>query len=69
MRRYSNATILPLVLTVRDTASIAPPSGGLQRSSIDDPELRVPTHAPASHARSPIAALAGAGIGMSSAWR
>ena len=69
MRRYSNATILPLVFTVRDTASNAPPRGGLQRSSIVEPELRVPIQSPASHARSPITAFAGVGSGMSSAWR
>ena len=65
MRRYSNATILPPVLTVRDTASIEPPSAGLQRSSTDEPEDRLPTHAPDSHAMSRIEAFCGVGIAMS----
>ncbi len=70
MRRNSNADILPRE-TVRDVPNIAPPSGGLQRSSMDTAPIapRVPTHAPASHAMSPIAALAGAGSGMSCGWR
>ena len=48
--------------------SITPPSGGLQRSSIDL-EPRVPTHASHSHARSAIAACFGAGRAMSLGWR
>ena len=51
------------------TRCISPPSGGTRRSSIEEPELRVPTHAPLSHSRSPMTAFAGVGIGMSSAWR
>ena len=67
MRRYSNATILSS-LTVRDTPSIAPPFGGLQRSSIDD-VLFIPIQAPASRAMSAIVAFAGSGNAISSGWR
>ncbi len=43
------------------------PSGGLHRSSVDDPVLLFPTQAPASHLRSSMVALAAAGILISSA--
>src|SRR5687767_980231 len=59
MRRNSKAVSLSS-LTVRDTASIAPPAAGVQRSSMDDRPM-VPAQSPASHARLAIVARADPG--------